>query len=269
VVRQTASNGHFKQAVMKLFLEDGRYFLTEKPLDLSIPIQSNHQGVRAWYVNHPSFEPVRENGFLGSVSEGGQVNFRSVTFNPHGNGTHTECLGHITSEVFSINQHLKEYMSLARLVSVEPKQQWNETYQQYDACITPDLIDTSTWNDNMGALVIRTIPNDSARRTLNYSDTNPPYLHADVMHLVERFGIQHLLIDLPSVDRERDGGELAFHHLFWGVPDDLHKERTITELIYVSDEMEDGEYLLELQVAAFENDAAPSRPVLYQLYESI
>jgi len=161
---------------------------------------------------------------------------------------------------------LNEYISLARLVTVEPKQFWNEEYQQHDACITAELFNTSDWDEDMGALVIRTIPNDSGRRNLNYSDTNPPYLHTDVMKLVERFGIQHLLIDLPSVDRERDGGELAFHHLFWGVPDNLRMERTITELIYVSDDIEDGEYLLELQVAAFENDAAPSRPVLYQLY---
>jgi hypothetical protein len=78
-------------------------------------------------------------------------------------------------------------------------------------------------------------------------------------------GIKHLLIDLPSVDRENDGGALAFHHQFWGVPDKLNFERTITELIYVPDSVEDGTYLLELQTAPFENDASPSRPILYQI----
>ena len=77
--------------------------------------------------------------------------------------------------------------------------------------------------------------------------------------------IKHLLIDTPSVDRESDGGELAFHHAFWGVPDNLNFDRTITELIFVEDEIVDGTYILDLQVAPFENDAAPSRPVLYKI----
>jgi hypothetical protein len=36
-------------------------------------------------------------------------------------------------------------------------------------------------------------------------------------------------------------------------------------MIHVPDAAPDGEYLLELQVANFVNDAAPSRPVLYAL----
>jgi arylformamidase len=251
---------------MKLFLEDGRYFHTDQPLDLSIPIRSDAQGVRAWYVNYPSFEPVRENGFLGSVEEGGQVNFRSVTFNPHGNGTHTECLGHITPELYSINQHLRQFMSLARVITVQPQKIWNEKYQQYDWCIHAELLNTQGWENETDALIIRTLPNELSRLTNNYSDTNPPYLDTDVMQVINRFGIKHLLIDLPSVDREHDEGALAFHHAFWGVPDSLQVDRTITELIHVPEEVCDGEYLLELQVAAFENDAAPSRPVLYKIH---
>jgi arylformamidase len=40
-------------------------------------------------------------------------------------------------------------------------------------------------------------------------------------------------------------------------------ERTITEMIHVPGEVPDGDYLLELQLPHFINDAAPSRPVLY------
>jgi hypothetical protein len=42
-------------------------------------------------------------------------------------------------------------------------------------------------------------------------------------------------------------------------------EATITEFIYVPDAIEDGTYFLELQLAPFENDASPSRPVLYKV----
>jgi hypothetical protein len=72
------------------------------------------------------------------------------------------------------------------------------------------------------------------------------------------------LVDIPSVDKEIDGGALAFHHAFWNVPEQPITNRTITELIYVPNEVEDGHYILELQLSNFDNDAAPSRPLLYK-----
>ena len=36
-------------------------------------------------------------------------------------------------------------------------------------------------------------------------------------------------------------------------------------MIFVPNEVHDGDYLLELQLPRFMNDAAPSRPVLYAL----
>ncbi|MFM7683934.1 MAG: cyclase family protein, partial [Bacteroidota bacterium] len=117
------------------------------------------------------------------------------------------------------------------------------------------------------ALIIRTLPNNSEKKSMNYSDTNPAYLDLSVMNIIEKHNIQHLLLDLPSVDRESDGGELAFHHAFWNVPSNPNLEKTITELIYVDPSTEDGQYILELQVAPFDNDASPSRPILYNLQQ--
>jgi hypothetical protein len=85
-----------------------------------------------------------------------------------------------------------------------------------------------------------------------------------VSYLIEK-GVDHLLLDLPSVDRESDGGELVFHHAFWEVPSKPNFKRTITELIFVDNKIEDGLYLLNIQMAPFENDASPSRPVLYEI----
>ena len=48
------------------------------------------------------------------------------------------------------------------------------------------------------------------------------------------------------------------------MPQNERMDASITEMIYVPDEIEDGTYLLELQFAPFENDASPSRPVLYR-----
>ena len=249
---------------MKLHINSNEYIDTSFPLDISIPLSNTAQNPKAWYVEAPVFEPVRTEHYTGSVEEGGSVNFRNIFFNPHGHGTHTECLGHITEKVHSINTTLKEYMFRARLVTIEPKKIKNAE-GTFDDVITKDqLVELGNISD-VEALIIRTHPNRAAKRSMNYSNTNPAYFEVEcARHLIES-GIQHLLVDLPSVDRESDGGLLAFHHAFWEVPENPSFERTITELIFVDDELLDGVYLLNLQVAPFENDAAPSRPVLYKI----
>ena len=80
--------------------------------------------------------------------------------------------------------------------------------------------------------------------------------------------IKHLLIDLPSIDREKDSGKLNAHKLFWGFPDTIRHGCTITELIYADPIIIDGYYLLNLQFAPFENDAT-SQPVLFQLQKQV
>jgi kynurenine formamidase len=231
-------------------------------------LQSGSENLTAWYVDAPRFEPVRANGFLGAVNEGGSVNFRNVFFNPHGHGTHTECLGHITPEVFSVNERVTEYICKALLITVTPERTFNEDAEEWDEVVKKEQLDVTKFlEDDIEALIIRTLPNDQNKKSKNYSAANPPYLDIDLVELLDQFNIKHLLIDLPSVDRESDGGKLVFHHRFWKVPEAPNHERTITELIYVKDSIEDGVFLLELQLSPFQNDAAPSRPVLYKIQE--
>ena len=248
---------------MKLFLNSSQYIETDSAIDISIPMVAGEGNLRAWYVDPPTMEPVRANGYIGSVIEGGSVNFRNIFFNPHGHGTHTECLGHITEEVYSVNKVLKNYFFKAQVISITPKHLFNEEYNELDQCITLDQLKNFTFENGIEALVIRTLPNMEMKAHKNYSDTNPAYMQLECMEVINQLGIKHLLLDLPSVDRETDGGKLVFHHAFWGVPDNLDFERTITELIFVEDSISDGFYVLEMQLASFENDAAPSRPVLY------
>ena len=246
---------------MKLYIKEKEYIDTDYPLDLSMALRNNDSNPKAWYVNPPVFEPVRTGNYIGSVKEGGSVNFRDIYFNPHGHGTHTECLGHITEEVFSINKTLDTFFFKAYLISVNPDKLLNEDGAE-DQVLYPkhfELIPHGT-----EAIVIRTLPNNDEKKTKDYSTTNPPYLDVTCAKYLLEKGIKHLLIDLPSVDRENDHGVLAFHHAFWDVPHSPNFERTITELIYVENTICDGEYILNLHVAPFENDAAPSRPILYK-----
>ncbi len=252
---------------MQLFLEDGRYILTNEGIDCSIPLSSSKQNPRAWYVDAPLFEPVRANGWIGSVAEGGNVNFRNIFFNPHGHGTHTECLGHITNEVYSVNKLNFKPFYLTELISVEPIQQLNEDGEM-DSVITLELLVKSIKLERIEGLLVRTLPNSVEKNSRNYSDSNPPYFTTECVDKLNQLGVLHLLVDVPSVDREKDNGKLAFHHVYWGVPGNERFDRTITELVFVPDEAKDGLYFLNLQTAPFENDATPSRPVIFPLHSN-
>jgi hypothetical protein len=46
---------------------------------------------------------------------------------------------------------------------------------------------------------------------------------------------------------------------------DARQNATITEMIFVNDKVQDGSYLLNLQIASFENDASPSKPILFEI----
>lgn len=250
---------------MKLHLDENIFIDTSEPIDISRKLTDTDDNPRAWYVEKPRFEPVRTENYNGSIAEGGNVNFRDVFFNPHGHGTHTECLGHITEKVHSINNTLNKYFFKAQLITVTPSQRDNPD-GNIDLVVMPSQLNQV--KDNYEALIIRTNPNSLEKVSKNYSTTNPPYFDCSCVQLLLDKGVKHLLIDLPSVDRENDNGELAFHHAFWEVPNNPNFERTITELIFVDDNIENGDYILNLQVAPFENDASPSRPVLYEQKKS-
>jgi kynurenine formamidase len=304
---------------MKLTLEkDGRRysFQTEKGMDISISM--NPKGPRAWYVEPMRIEPVRTEQFLGSVAEGGAVNFRDVYFNPHGHGTHTENVGHIVDTDVPVVNSISSSHFFAKLVTVVLMRQDvsqgltegasqdlpQDLSQNLETGASQDLpqdlsqnLETGASQDlpqdlsqnletvasqgdwvvneesllgidlNVEALIIRTKPNDHSKMQRQYSGTNFPYLTIGAMQRIVDAGVQHLLVDLPSVDREEDGGVLAAHHLFWDVPAEPNFQKTITELIYVPNEISDGNYILNLQVSNFANDAAPSRPMLFDLTE--
>lgn len=252
---------------MQLFLEDGSYIITNEGIDCSIPLEASAHNPRAWYVDAPVIEPVRTAEWTGSVAEGGSVNFRNIFFNPHGHGTHTECLGHITPEVYSVNGAIRNQFMKALLVSVKPEQR-SHADGKTDAVVTAAQLADALHDQQLDALLIRTLPNDEAKRSTDYSATNPTYFDVDLVALLDEAGVKHLLVDVPSVDREQDNGVLEFHHAFWGVPHDQRFDRTITEMIYVEDTVEDGLYLLNLETAPFVNDATPSRPVIYPLHRN-
>lgn len=239
-----------------------------KPIDISIPLVNSDRNPIAWYLDKPDISPVVMGDWIGKVSEGkSSTNFNTISFNPHAHGTHTECLGHITKDFFSVNDSLKEFFFLGQLLTIQPELQLNG-----DFVITLEQVRHAWLAQGQKAVIFRTLPNSENKKSAKYSHTNPPYLAWEVGVFLREQGVAHLLIDLPSVDKEKDEGKLLAHKAFWNVTDVHHLNAearlnaTITEMIYVDEAILDGMYLVNLQVAAFENDASPSRPVLYAIH---
>lgn len=229
-----------------------------KPIDISIPL-STEKNPLAWYIDPLEITPVQTEDWIGKVSEGGDVNFNTITFNPHSHGTHTETAGHITEKVHSINEHLTQFFFIAELITVAPEVRGEELVISRKQLLY--LLQGKTPE----ALVIRTIPNTEDKKSKNWSHTHWPFISENGMNELRKIGVKHLLIDLPSVDPEKDDGHLLSHHAFWNVPENPRLDATITEMIYVPHIIADGSYLLNLQIASFENDATPSKPILYAI----
>lgn len=225
-----------------------------KGYDLSIPVRRDERSVEAFYIPHASMEPYCAGSFVGSVPQGGACNCENILFNAHGNGTHTECVGHVSLSPHYMTEALSEYFWEAALITIQPKQLPNG-----DFLIMPEQVESQY----PSALIIRTLPNLATKLYQKYSGNNPVYLHPDTALKLREAGVIHLLVDLPSVDREEDGGALAAHKNFWNYPENTRFNSTITELIFVPDEVKDGRYLLNLMCSGMESDAVPSKPVIY------
>jgi kynurenine formamidase len=218
-----------------------------------------NNSVRAFGLPDLHAAPYRVGDFVGSVVEGGPCNCDILTLAPHGHGTHTECVGHIAKEQFSINQALQQFMSFAALVSITP------AIFSGDNIITKETLVKALPENIPQSIVLRTLPNQEEKREKNYSNTNPPFFAAEALEFLAQHNVNHLLTDLPSVDREEDGGKLAAHHAFWQYPQEPRMEATITELVFIPNDVPDGIYLLNMQIAPLESDASPSKPILYSV----
>lgn len=239
-------------------------FDPQNPLDISLPLKPGHDTVNCFWAEPVAFDTIRIGSFVGSVAEGGCTNYQRVHVTPHGNGTHTECFGHISPDPeATIYNCLKKYLFVAQLISVMPQPKENG-----DLVVMLEDVKPHFSPEKPEALIIRTLPNAATKKTAQYSGTNPTYLEPALATFLVEQGIEHLLVDLPSVDREEDGGELLAHHAFWQYPQNTRKGATITELIFVPDEVTDGLYLLNIQLTSLTLDASPSKPVLYKLTQA-
>lgn len=234
-------------------------FDTDIYYHISFGLQHGSLNPQCFYLPQPVFTPFVAGEFIGSTDQGGNCNCYTLTMSPHGNGTHTECIGHIISG-YTVHQCLRTLLMKAVLISLTPKLSDTSDY-----IITKDQIKQQVDGIDCDALIIRTLPNEIDKVSRQYSGKNPPYFSHDALEYCVEKAIEHLLVDLPSVDREEDGGRLEAHKAFWNYPTNPRLNATITELIYVDNSIPDGEYILMHNIAPLESDASPSRPIIFPL----
>ena len=256
-------------------------------LDISIPIRFGGPQPSVFGTQDAVSEAVKVGRLVGDTRSGGSCNFEKVTIVPLCNGTHTEGIGHILHDRVSVRESLRDAFALAALISVAPspasvsEDSYPIRLHESESLITRRLLATAmsqALSDQLEfkpvprALIVRTLPNEETKMERNYDAAPPPFFSSEAMDWVAANGFEHLLVDLPSIDRLDDQGRLSNHRRFWNVEpgsfaahEKSRLNATITELVYVPDEVRDGLYLLNLQISPFQSDASPSRPILFPI----
>jgi arylformamidase len=219
--------------------------------------------------------------FTGRVDRGGSCNCSVLTITPHANGTHTECVGHLTAQPVDVYRVIPQRLLIAAVLTTEPElaadseESSSPKPKASDLLITRGALERAWPAPAIARLsgrsaVIRTLPNP--RDKFVEDSEAAPFLTREAASWLVARGIEHLVLDVPSADRSSDGGALTAHRIFFGLPpgstlleDAQRRDCTITELAHIADTVVDGWYFLSLQTPAIAGDAIPSRPVLYPL----
>jgi len=241
--------------------------------DLSIPIHIDKKP--------PSFydkEPLRihhykdENNKTWKTEDGAACNIPIIDLNIHCGGTHSECRSHVTKENLTISELINDSFIPCELVSLEPtKHIGDETY--HSKISNNDLIITKTMlkdklkliKKDIKAVIIRTFPNlRSEVITKDYNKEHNAFFSNEAIDYMKSLEINHLVVDLPSIDKFDDGGKLGNHQIFWNL-NGLPNNNTITELAFIKNEIKDDLYLLSINILNLNLDASPCRPIIYPI----
>jgi hypothetical protein len=222
--------------------------------------------------------PFVAGDFNGDVSQGASCNCRVVTLVPHCNGTHTETVAHLTREALRPGDVVPLHPLPALLIDVVPREAAlaGETAEPMprtgDRLLTAAEI-SAAWDAVCPTFAPGFAPRVLVIRSGPGSAVEPaPYLSLEAAGLLVARGIEHVVLELPSMDRAEDEGRLGAHRIFFGLPpgstrlsDARRAHCTITELASVPPGLVAGACAVQLQLTAWSGDAVPSRPVHFEL----
>ena len=232
----------------------------EKPIDLTRNLDPFGEQTRCFSAPAAHAEPAQAGDFVLSLENGSPVNSYNLFTNIHGNGTHTETARHVDKRGPTIAAGISQYLWFAPLVRIVPESIGD------DLVITREQLEKSIINySDVSALIVSAEVPSTKQDIVDFSNQNPPYFLPRAIEYLVESGVKHLITDLPSVDKEQDGGKVASHHQFWDTKNELRKDATITELVKVPSDLREGFYFLQLTPMKIALDAAMSRVVVYEV----
>ncbi len=250
----------------------GRRFASDLSRPVSIAIPLEFDGPQAVCFDAP---PATSRPLFAGLS----CNCELLTLAPHCNGTHTECVGHLTEDRVAVSERVPGGLVLALLVTLVPvpasasSEDSDPTPAPGDRLVTAAALNAACTSFDAvrpAAMILRTADGASGPHRSYRGAAPAPYLSRQAAAWLVARDIQHVVLDLPSADRADDGGRLTAHRVFFGLPPGSRRSQdaarplaSITELAWIDAAIPDGWYLLDLQMPAFRSDAAPSRPLLY------
>ncbi len=251
---------------MKCTLQLGNQHITidlQNKIPCFFSLVNGENNPRCFYLPYPSYEPFRIGTFVGSIEEGGAANCMVVTVAPHGAGTHTECIGHIANGDYSISNTLTHSFFLGYFSKVGVSAVGEDKVVSHSE-IQEILLKLPKETSSLALKI-------EGNFSVDNSGTNPAYFLPETMELIVKYGIEHLIVNIPSVDKEEDGGILAAHHTFWNYKRSGSPRfgATITELATFPEDLEAGSYMVEIQIAPIHSDASPSRIFLYPIEDFV
>ena len=246
-------------------------------VDATLAFDPTLSAGRAFGLRATSVEAVEIGGGRTlRVSEGAAVDCADIALNPHGGGTHVECVGHIVADRWTLSDVALPGMLAATLldVGVETLQDSGEHAggrgAPTDRVITARSLQQAFANVGEAgfdqAIAIRTDVATALPAHADWSGSNPPYPTAEAMRWLSSLPAQLLVLDLPSLDREDDGGTTPNHRAWWGLGDGARRlegvrwrARLVVELARFPLQAVAGPWLLRVDVAPIASDAAPAR----------
>ena len=238
-----------------------------KGVDLSIPNAFNSKNPSFFNAKNPRVSYPIYDDFTGKISSGGTCNVPSVNLDIHCTGTHTECIGHIKDSNVFINEVCPKELIPSTLITINPdmakkcNDDYHIAFNKKDLLISKRSLINAIYDKDeyLDSIIIRTLPNNLEKMTRNYSEYPAPFFSNNAIQYLIDLGVKHLLVDVPSIDKANDDGQLGNHHLFF------KQGQTISELLYIDEKLKDGKGFLYINTPNWKLDAVPSRPVFYPI----
>ena len=201
---------------------------TKQSIDISIPYNFNGAQPNFYDVNPGKLSPFKFAETSYSVANGAGCNVPEISMNIHCTGTHTECVGHLLEKNGSVSECIQDLYMPTVLLTVRPKL-FSECSDGYhvavkgdEKVISKESIEVSYKKHKLNnplSMIIRTLPNPKEKQFYSFTENYPPFFTNDSLIFLSN-KIQHLVVDIPSIDRMEDDGILGNHRIFWSSHDD-------------------------------------------------